>query len=117
MLDADGRHAGLRRLSGSSAGRSARATDCPAVHSARILERLSRSTISVSWQDPTSCRYADQIWKVAIARRPGICALTHAAIEVGDLIYRPVRARHTNPVNLNFLILATVVEDVLALDS
>ncbi|MFJ1211674.1 DUF3331 domain-containing protein [Burkholderia pyrrocinia] len=116
MLDAEWRHAGPRRSSATTAGRSARANDRSAVHSVRILERLSRSTISVSWQDPTSCRYEDQIWKVAIARRRGICALTNAAIEVGDLIYRPVRARHTNPVNLNFLILATVVEDALALD-
>ncbi len=117
MLDGDGRRAGLGRLPGSIAGRGARASKCPAVHSVRILERLSRSTISVSWQDPTACRYEDQIWKVAIARRPGICALTNAAIEVGDLVYRPVRVRHSNPVNLNFLILAAVVEHVPVLDA
>ncbi|WP_231716778.1 DUF3331 domain-containing protein [Burkholderia ubonensis] len=117
MLDGDGQHAGQRRLPGSTAGRSAPSNDCSAVRSVRVLERLSHSTISVSWQDPTACRYEDQIWKVAIARRPGICALTHAAIEVGDLVYRPVRIRHSNPVNLNFLILAAVVEGVPVLDA
>ncbi|MDY7792845.1 DUF3331 domain-containing protein [Burkholderia ubonensis] len=117
MLDGGERHAGQGRLPGSTAGRSAPSNECSAVRSVRILERLSRSTISVSWQDPTACRYEDQVWKVAIARRPGICALTHAAIEVGDLVYRPVRVRHSNPVNLNFLILATVVEDVPVLDA
>jgi hypothetical protein len=57
---------------------------------------------------PTACRYVDQIWRISVARRSGICALTRAAIRTRDRIYRRAHIRPL-PVNLNFLILVTIV--------
>ncbi|WP_423395759.1 DUF3331 domain-containing protein [Burkholderia sp. LMG 21824] len=88
------------------------------VATVRVLGYQSDSTICVSWFDPTACHYGDQLWKLSIARLSGVCALSHRAIQAGDLIFRPIRVRlQPKPVNVNFMILAAAVEDVQISDT
>jgi hypothetical protein len=72
-------------------------------------------TIGMSWSHRTACRYDDRIRRISVARRPGICALTRAAIRTSDHICRPAHIRPL-PVNSNFLIRAAIVEDEWASD-
>ncbi|MGU7772919.1 DUF3331 domain-containing protein [Burkholderia sp. MR1-5-21] len=116
MLDGKNQFADHSRPSGKNVGRMVHPENLSAVATVRILGRQSISTISVAWHDPTSCHYGEQVWKICIARHRGICALSHEAIHVGDLVYRPSRLR-PKPVNLNFMILAAVVENIQVLDA
>ena len=75
--------------------------------------RLSDVTISVSWHDPTSCRYDDQTWRLGIARYDGRCALTGLPIYEGGKVYRPIPLRPA-PSNSNAMILAVAVEHLPA---
>jgi Domain of unknown function (DUF3331) len=75
--------------------------------------RLSEVTISVSWHDPTSCRYDDQTWRLGIARYDGRCALTGLPIYEGGKVYRPIPLRPA-PSNSNAMILAVAVEHLPA---
>jgi len=74
-----------------------------------LLERISPKTATVSWSDPRGCKYGEQIWRVATARRSGICALSGQAIAAGDAIYRPTKA-NPPPTNAAAMMLASVVE-------
>lgn len=74
----------------------------------KVLGRASPITISVSWRDPTACRYDDQVWRAGVARHPGICALTRSPIRTGDCVYRPIPIQPP-PANSNFMILAAFV--------
>jgi Domain of unknown function (DUF3331) len=55
-----------------------------------VIDRPSPLTALVAWQDSTSCRYGDQLWRAGIAKSGGVCVLSGVAIEPGDAIYRPV---------------------------
>jgi hypothetical protein len=75
-----------------------------------VMERLSPVTISVSWSDPCSGRYTEQIWCSGIARVTSLCVLTGRAIGRGDRIFRP-RARATRvPTHQDRMILAETIE-------
>ncbi|MCA8295538.1 DUF3331 domain-containing protein [Burkholderia sp. AU30198] len=112
MLDSGHRRASPVAARGRDDGQRTPAGAGSSVATVRVLGRQSESTICVSWLDPTACHYGDQIWKIGIARRAGVCALSHGAIYAGDLVYRPSRIRlQSKPVNLNFMILAAAVED------
>ena len=75
-----------------------------------IEERLSSCTISVSWSDPCSGRYHEQVWRSGLARVPAVCALTGRAISRGDEVFRP-RARDFHvPSNQHQMILAATIE-------
>ena len=87
----------------------------PPVARMKMPGQAADSTISMSWSRLTACRYDDQIWRISVARRPGICALTRAAIRTSDHICRPAHIRPL-PVNSNFLIRAAIVEDEWASD-
>ncbi len=65
--------------------------------------------ISVSWGDPTSGHYTEQLWRLCIARKRGQCALTGTDIQRGDKIYRPF-SRGTTPINANWAVLASALE-------
>jgi hypothetical protein len=71
----------------------------------RIRERSSSTTAKVEWCDSTSCRYGDQVWSVAVARRDGLCAYSGRAIRKGERVYKPRKCR-VAPVNANAMIAA-----------
>ncbi|SOE49108.1 protein of unknown function [Burkholderia sp. OK233] len=74
-----------------------------------VVERLSSIAISVSWSDPCSGRYTEQIWCSGLARIAAICALTGRVINRGDRVFRP-RARATRlPRNRHQMILAATL--------
>jgi len=72
----------------------------------RVLERLSESTLSLSWHDPTSFNYSEQVWALCTARKRGTCALSGQAIRRGQPVYRPRRVGSSVPLNSGAMILA-----------
>ncbi|TCF96965.1 hypothetical protein BZM26_34470 [Paraburkholderia strydomiana] len=56
-----------------------------------LLDRPGRRTATVSWSDPRCCRYGEQLWRLATAKRSGICALSGQGIAAGDVIYHPAK--------------------------
>lgn len=71
-----------------------------------IVETWSDNLVSVSWSDPTGGRYSEQPWRLFIARKCGVCALTGAAIRRGDRVYRPL-SRKLRSVNADWVVLAS----------
>ncbi|NKJ49719.1 hypothetical protein CIC12_23890 [Burkholderia sp. SG-MS1] len=74
-----------------------------------LLDRPSPRTATVSWSDPRGCKYGEQVWRLATARRSGTCALSGQSIAAGDAIYRPSKVEPP-PANAAAMMLATVVE-------
>jgi Domain of unknown function (DUF3331) len=81
-------------------------TDCATI---RIIERLSSSTVSLSWNDPTSLNYSEQIWRMGPAPRNGQCVLSDQSIVRGQPVYRPRRCGKETPLNFSDMILASAV--------
>ena len=75
-----------------------------------VEERLSSCTISVSWSDPCSGRYTEQIWRSGLARDAAVCALTGRAISRGDAVFRPRAHDFHVPSNRHQMILAATLE-------
>ncbi|MDR5816527.1 MULTISPECIES: DUF3331 domain-containing protein [unclassified Caballeronia] len=75
----------------------------------RVLERLSASTLALSWHDPTSFNYSEQVWSLCTARKRGTCALSGQAIRRGQPVYRPRRVGRSIPLNSGAMILARAV--------
>ncbi len=112
MLDGGNRRGDHSPSSATEGGRSCHPDGASSAPTVRLVGRKSDSTIYVSWLDPTACHYGDQMWKLRIAKMPGTCALSHCAIQVGDLVYRPIHVRlQSKPVNRHFMILASAVEN------
>jgi hypothetical protein len=74
----------------------------------KVLERPTSRTAIVTWGDPTSCHYGDQVWRVARASSDGFCALSGQQIRRGDAVYRPSHYRLT-PANAGSMMLAACV--------
>ncbi|KWZ33200.1 DUF3331 domain-containing protein [Burkholderia anthina] len=74
------------------------------------VERQTDSSMLVSWSDPTRCRYDEQRWICAKARRLARCALTGQPIRVGDVIYKPQWRGERRPANCREMILAAALE-------
>jgi hypothetical protein len=74
----------------------------------RVLERPTSRTAIVTWGDPTSCHYGDQVWRVARASSDGFCALSGQQIRRGDVVYRPSHYRLA-PANAGSMMLAACV--------
>ncbi len=109
---------GYRSEGGSEAFRARRrpnmAAYAPSSHiQVEVTERLSDTSVAVLWQDATRCRYDDQVWISCRARLKGYCVLSGAAIRRDDLVYKP-RVRTTTPANASAMILASVIERMLA---
>ncbi|MEK6355927.1 MAG: DUF3331 domain-containing protein [Burkholderia cenocepacia] len=81
------------------------------------VERQTDSSMLVSWSDPTRCRYDEQRWISAKARRLARCALTGQPIRVGDAIYKPQWRGEKRPVNCREMVLATALEQFVARQS
>ncbi|WP_245253750.1 DUF3331 domain-containing protein [Paraburkholderia sp. LEh10] len=77
--------------------------------SVSVIDRPSALTVVLDWRDPTKCCYREQLWVAARARVSGRCAMTGAAIEPGDDIFRPRPARPA-PRNVTAMVLASAVE-------
>jgi hypothetical protein len=75
----------------------------------QILERLTSLTISVSWRDSTCSNYADQTWRLGVARWSGQCALTGQHILLGQSVYKPARCGRMRPANFEEMILESAV--------
>ncbi|GAB5096188.1 MULTISPECIES: DUF3331 domain-containing protein [unclassified Caballeronia] len=79
----------------------------------RVLERLSESTLALSWHDPTSFNYSEQVWALCTARKGGTCVLSGQVIRRGQPVYRPRRVGSSVPLNSGAMILAgALVTDV-----
>ncbi|MGX6998296.1 DUF3331 domain-containing protein [Caballeronia sp. KNU42] len=75
----------------------------------RILERLSASAVSLSWHDPTSLNYAEQVWRMGGAPRSGRCAVSGERILRGQSVFRPRRSGKDAPLNASEMILTSVI--------
>ncbi|QXE07357.1 DUF3331 domain-containing protein (plasmid) [Paraburkholderia sprentiae WSM5005] len=78
-----------------------------------VLDRISPRTTTVSWSDPRGCRYGEQVWRLATARRSGICALSGQPIVAGDAIYRPSKTTPP-PANAAAMMLVIAVDRAFA---
>jgi hypothetical protein len=73
--------------------------------SVKILERLTPRTINVTWSDPQSGHYGSQIWRMATAKRAGVCIVSGVTIARGALIFKPSQRNHATA-NVDFMICA-----------
>jgi Domain of unknown function (DUF3331) len=72
----------------------------------QVVERLTETTISVTWHDPTSVNYMEQLWLLGSAHSAGICSLTGAPIARGQSVYKPRRNCKRPALNQNAMILS-----------
>jgi hypothetical protein len=73
-----------------------------------VHEVLSSRTLSVYWSDSQTGHYAEQIWRVGLARHDSFCALSGKPIHSGDEVFRPRRSVVLTPANWDRMILASV---------
>lgn len=78
-----------------------------------LLDRISPRTATVSWSDPQGCKYGEQVWRLATAKRAGSCVLTGQPIARGEPIYRPTKA-DPPPTNAHAMMLAAALEEALS---
>ncbi|SKC81277.1 protein of unknown function [Burkholderia sp. CF099] len=76
-----------------------------------VQEILSGHTLSICWSDSQTGHYADQVWRLGLAREDGFCALSGRPIGRGDEVFRPRRSMTFVPANWRRMILAS---DVMA---
>lgn len=78
-----------------------------------LLDRNSTRTATVSWSDAQGCKYGEQLWRLATAKRSGICALSQQPIAAGDAIYRPTKM-NPPPANAAAMMLASAIDEAFA---
>jgi hypothetical protein len=83
----------------------------PSIQPARILilEILSTRTLSVFWSDSQTGHYAEQTWRLGLARTDGLCVISGRPIAAGEEVFRPRRSVTYAPANWNQMILKSVV--------
>ncbi|WP_338941276.1 DUF3331 domain-containing protein [Paraburkholderia sp. 22B1P] len=64
-----------------------------------VHEILSAHTLSRCWSDSQTGHYAEQIWRLGLARNDGFCALSGRPIVEGDEVFRPRRSMMCVPAN------------------
>lgn len=79
-----------------------------------VVETWSENLVSVSWSDPTSGRCSEQPWRLCIARKSGVCALTGASIRRGDRVYRPF-SRKLMAMKAGWVVLASALEPAISI--
>ncbi|MHB9841682.1 DUF3331 domain-containing protein [Paraburkholderia terrae] len=79
---------------------------------ARLLvhEILTSHTLSICWSDSQTGHYAEQVWRLGLARNDGYCALSGRPIVEGDEVFRPRRSAVYVPANWNRMILASQIK-------
>ena len=75
----------------------------------QVVERLTETTISVSWHDSTSVNYMEQSWRLGRAHGAGICSLTGQPISRGQSVYRPKRNAKRPTLNQDAMILSEMI--------
>jgi hypothetical protein len=93
--------------------RSSRKSNLNRSASIVLLDRISPRTATVSWSDPQGCKYGEQVWRLAAAKRPGTCALTGRPVAKGDAIYRPTTAEPP-PANADAMMLAEALNEAFS---
>ena len=73
--------------------------------SVRIVE-FSEGSLTIVWQDPTSCSYVDQRWTRSKSTSAGVCALSGEVIRRGQDIFKP-SGRKPPPANAGAMILVS----------
>ncbi|MFP3605972.1 DUF3331 domain-containing protein [Paraburkholderia sp. SIMBA_053] len=99
----------MRRERVPSVRRAHRANWLPQPARIFVHEVLSAHTVSVCWSDSQSGHYAEQVWRLGLARNDGYCALSGLPIMEGDEVFRPRRSTTCVPANWNRMILASEV--------
>ncbi|WP_158602068.1 DUF3331 domain-containing protein [Pararobbsia silviterrae] len=74
-----------------------------------VMDRLSPLTASLTWRDSTSGCYYDQIWRIGIARKHGVCPLTGRPVHLGDAVFRPIHSM-VRPSNADAMIHADAID-------
>jgi hypothetical protein len=74
----------------------------------RLLERLPRNRIVVSWRQPGRACYSEQIWSPSTASVAGTCALSMVSFEVGAQVFLPMPGEYP-PHNRDERILAEAI--------
>jgi hypothetical protein len=78
-----------------------------------LLDRISPRTATVSWSDPQGCKYGEQVWRLAVAKCSGTCALTRRRIAKGEAIYRPTKTEPP-PANADAMMLAEALDEAFS---
>ncbi|MFM0484798.1 DUF3331 domain-containing protein [Paraburkholderia strydomiana] len=76
----------------------------------RTVERVTTTTLTVTWSDACAGFSAEQRWHLTRARCKTVCALTRTAISRGDAVYRPRACASHVPENRHWMILASQIE-------
>ena len=101
----------MRRERLSASQKNHRAEWIPLPARIVVQEILSAHTLSIYWSDSQTGHYAEQIWRLGLARDDGFCALSGRPIVRGDEVFRPRRSMTLVPANWRRMILAS---DVIA---
>jgi len=99
----------FRRHKGATAPRTDEAERVPRPARIFVQEVLSAHTLSICWSDAQTGHYAEQVWRLGLARDGGFCALSGRPIVQGDDVFRPRRSVVCVPANWNRMILASAV--------
>jgi hypothetical protein len=78
-----------------------------------LLDRVSPRTATVSWSDPQGCKYGEQVWRLATAKRAGTCVLSGQPIAGGEQIYRPTKV-DPPPTNADAMMLVAALNEALS---
>ncbi|CAD6533334.1 hypothetical protein LMG28140_02745 [Paraburkholderia metrosideri] len=78
-----------------------------------LLDRVSPRTATVSWSDPQGCKYGEQVWRLATAKRAGTCVLSGQPIARGEQIYRPTKV-DPPPTNADAMMLVAALNEALS---
>jgi hypothetical protein len=70
------------------------------------IEKVSPTLIRLSWSDPRSGHYSDQLWLVCRARQDAFCEMSGLPVHRGDLVFAPRLRKGHYPGNANRVILA-----------
>ncbi|MEM5434615.1 DUF3331 domain-containing protein [Paraburkholderia diazotrophica] len=73
------------------------------------IERVSSRSIRLCWSDPLFGHYADQVWRIGLARKDSFCDLSGLAVHRGDVVFSPRLHKRYYPANGDRVILASQV--------
>ncbi|WP_241974987.1 DUF3331 domain-containing protein [Paraburkholderia sp. BL17N1] len=74
-----------------------------------VQEILSVHTVSIYWSDSQTGHYAEQLWRLGLARVAGCCALSGRPISSGERVFRPRRSPMNVPGNWDRMVLASAI--------
>ncbi|WP_322049489.1 SET domain-containing protein-lysine N-methyltransferase [Paraburkholderia sp. J67] len=74
----------------------------------RVVERLPRNRIVVSWRQPGRACYSGQIWLPATAAATGVCAISMVSFDAGVQVFQPTG--EPRPLNHKEQILAEAID-------